>query len=535
MVVFGLALPSGAATIRVGLLAGNDIGRSDEVPLQYAESDARRMRDLLVELGGFDPDRILLVLGKNKDGLDEALQQIRGRIAEVISRGDEAMLLFYFSGHGAQGHLHLGSSRFDLATLREELKATGATVVVGIVDACHSGRVGRSKGGVPDEAFDVTLFDEPSPRGTVLIASSMDDEASQESPELRGSLFTHYLISALRGEADHDADGRVTVREAYRSAYNHTLARSVTTSARRQHPVADIDISGKGELVLTFLRKSSASVRFDAEAAGRYMIVESRNGRVAAEVHKEAGREVTISLPSGSYQIYKQERDEYLVGAANLVWGGVHRVREASMERFPYQVVARKGLYRRVYANRLLVQGEVVDALLPGMQVWMAGGLGYERFLTPRLGLGLSVSYSQQDFTFAPGGDYLPLRISHRELRSRLTASYRILQLIPVLDPSVGLVFEYLHAWQRQAVLDEPDYRTDESFHMLGVGAQVGAEIRLPGRFTLLLWGRAMLAWTFLPYTEAKRGRYLELVTNPSKSKQNIFTLHAGLALAFDF
>jgi len=532
-VVFGLAVPAGAATIRMGLVVGNNIGTSDESPLQYAESDARRMRDLLVELGGFDSDRVILLLGKTKTELESGLQQVRGRIAEASSRGDPALLLFYFSGHGEQGNLHLGNSRLDLEKLRDELKATGAAVVVGIVDACHSGGVGRAKGGSPDAAFDVTIIDEPTPKGTVMIASSLDDELSQESPELRGSLFTHYLISALRGEADYDSDGRVTVREAYRSAYNRTLAKSATTSERRQHPVADIDISGKGELVLSFLKKSSAAINFPEESTGRYMIVDSRSGRVAAEIQKQAGREVAIALPAGTYQIYKQEQDEYKVCEVNLAWGGRHSLSENNMQSFPYQLVAQKGLHRRMLKNRLLVSGEVVDSLLPGMHVWMAGGLGYQRFLTPKLSLGFSLSYSQQDFTFDPGGEYLSLDISHQELRTRLAASYRILQLVSVLDPSVGLVCEYLLGWQDHSSREDPEYESKEIFQMIGFGAQLGVEIKLPGRFTALLWGRAMLAWTVL-LSSAKATR-VTLVSNPSKSRQNILFFCGGLALAFDF
>jgi hypothetical protein len=531
--VLGLAMPSVAATIRIGLVVGNNIGQSSEVALMYAESDAQRMRDLLIELGGFDSERIILLLGKSRAELENRLQQVRGRIAEANSRGDKTLLLFYFSGHGDRGDLHLGNSLIGLENLRDELKNTGAAVVVGIVDACHSGGVGRAKGGAPDEAFDVTIIDEPTPKGTVMIASSMDDELSQESPLLRGSLFTHYLISALRGEADYDKDGRVTVREAYRSAYNRTLAKSATTSQRRQHPTADIDISGKGELVLSFLKKSSAAISFPEKSHGRYMIIDSRSGRVAAEIQKQAGREVSIALPAGSYQIYKQERDEYKICEVNLVWGGRHRIREDTMRSFPYQLVAQKGLHRRMHPNRFFLQGEVVDSLLPGMHVWMSGGLGYQRFFTPKLSLDLLLSYSQQDFTFDPGGDYTPLKTSHHELRWRLSASYRVLQIISFLDPSVGLVFEYLIGWQDYTTDEDPEYRGSGSFQMVGFGGQLGIELKLPGRFTVLLWGRTMLAWTFLNSSGTKLG--ITLVSTPSKSKQSILFFCGGLALALDF
>jgi hypothetical protein len=532
-----LAPPARATTVRIALVVGNDIGHSDEPPLQYAESDARRMRDLLEQLGGFDTDRIVLLLGKDQPALQAALLQIRGRVAEMTARGDEALLLFYYSGHGRQGNLHLGNTSIGAGALRQALESTGAAVVIGLVDACHSGSIGRVKGGVPDEAFDVTLQDDPSPKGTVLIASSLADELSQESPDLQGSLFTHYLISALRGEADYDQDGRVTVREAYRSAYNRTLAKSVTTSSKRQHPIADIDISGKGELVLTYLRKSSASIRFPGPSTGRYMIIESPGGRVAAELHKEAGREVSIALPPGNYQVYKQHADEYLVSEVNLVWGGEHRMDENSMQRFPYQVIARKGMTGSMRSNRLLVQGEVVDGLLPGMSVWVAGGVGYERFLNPDLSLGLSLSYTRQDFTFEPGGDYLPLWINHHELRSRFSVDYRFggLRALPFLVPRLGLSTVYLYARQEQVVVDEPDRRRDENFHMIGLGLQAGFEIKLPAHWSLVLFARATVAWTFLAYSEVERSRYVELLTTPTKSRQNILIFSGGLALAWDF
>jgi len=537
MLTVCLATPAGAATVRIGLLVGNDIGLASEAALEYAEADARRVRDLIEELGGFEAERIELLLGKGSAELINALYKLRGRIAEVEARGDDALLFFYYSGHGDKGHLHLGNSKMGLSSLRKELAATGATVVVGIIDACHSGSIGRAKGGVPAAAFDVTLLDEPTPRGMVLISSSMGDELAQESPELRGSLFTHYLLSALRGAADYDADGRVTIREAYRSAYHRTLSRSVTTSSRRQHPFADIDMSGKGELTMTFLHKSSAAIRLGAKSAGRYMIVESHSGDVVAELHKESGREVRISLPAGSYKIYKQETDEYLVCGVNLLWGGEHEVDEHDMQRRSYRLVAEKGLSGKLLQNRLSLHTEAVDGLLPGMNVWAAGGVGYRRFLLGGLSLGISLAYTHQRYTFEPGGEYLPLDVSHHELRTRLQLAYRFesLRVLPWLSPCLGVLFEYLYGWQEQNVPDEPDYSFDGSFHMLGTGVQLGFEIGLPGRWSLDLWGRGMLAWTVLAYNEVERTRFLELIANPSKSRQNILFWAAGLAVGWNF
>jgi uncharacterized caspase-like protein len=55
--------------------------------------------------------------------------------------------------------------------------------------------------------------------GEVVITSSSADELSQESDEVGGSYFTHYLLSGLRGAADTSGDGEVTLDEAYRYVY----------------------------------------------------------------------------------------------------------------------------------------------------------------------------------------------------------------------------------------------------------------------------------------------------------------------------
>ena len=68
-------------------------------------------------------------------------------------------------------------------------------------------------------------------RGHAILTASAEDEAAQESDRIGGSFFTHYLVSGLRGAADSSADGRVTLTEAYRFAFDETLARTGTTKA----------------------------------------------------------------------------------------------------------------------------------------------------------------------------------------------------------------------------------------------------------------------------------------------------------------
>ncbi|HEX8437981.1 MAG TPA: caspase family protein, partial [Archangium sp.] len=56
-----VACGEGRAEERFAVLIGANAGWSNDRPLRYAETDAERMREVLVELGGFAPDRVVLL------------------------------------------------------------------------------------------------------------------------------------------------------------------------------------------------------------------------------------------------------------------------------------------------------------------------------------------------------------------------------------------------------------------------------------------------------------------------------------------
>src|SRR5207245_7416203 len=99
------------------------------------------------------------------------------------------------------------------------------------------------------------------PRGLVLIASSAADEESQESDEISGSFFTHYLASGLLGDADASGDGKVTLAEAYAYAYGRTVGSTAETRAGAQHPVYLHDLGGAGDVVPTELAPARGARR----------------------------------------------------------------------------------------------------------------------------------------------------------------------------------------------------------------------------------------------------------------------------------
>ena len=183
----------------------------------------------------------------------------------------------YYSGHADEQGLLLGDDRYSYRTLRDRLDEIPADVRIAVLDACASGAFTRIKSGKPRPAF---LVDESADmRGHAFLTSSAATEAAQESDRIRASYFTHYLVSGFRGAADLSGDGKVTLNEAYQFAFTETLGRTVDTKGGAQHPSYDISLSGTGDVVMTDLRQTTATLVLAEELDGRFFV---RNGGAAS-------------------------------------------------------------------------------------------------------------------------------------------------------------------------------------------------------------------------------------------------------------
>ncbi len=142
--------------------------------------------------------------------------------------------------------------------------------------------------------------------GFAVLTSSTASERSQESDELRGSFFTHFVVSGLRGAADTSGDGEVTLNELYRYTYRRTLDRSLQAGAGVQHPTFDLSMQGSGELVLAQLDRAEARLSFMPETAGSYLVWSNDRDRVVAELEKRNGTTLILAVPTGDLEVFKR-------------------------------------------------------------------------------------------------------------------------------------------------------------------------------------------------------------------------------------
>ncbi|MDD5169091.1 MAG: caspase family protein, partial [Syntrophales bacterium] len=206
--------------------------------LRYAAADARLFQEWLVsrEGGGYAPSRVRLLL----DSAATA-KQIRSALFNWLKQAlEEDMVTIYFAGHGSPespdspGNLFLlpfdanyddisttGFPMWDIETaLKRFIKAKKVVV---IADACHSGGIGqpfdvsrRGDRGLSINPISSGLQNLSKVGDGVAVISAADDrQYSQESQSWGGGhgVFTYYLNKGLKGDADYNKDGRVTLGE----------------------------------------------------------------------------------------------------------------------------------------------------------------------------------------------------------------------------------------------------------------------------------------------------------------------------------
>jgi hypothetical protein len=218
-------------------------------PLPVCANDVKMVRDGLLK-ADYDIDRIrILDRSPVRNEIISALQSL----ADATERDD--LLLFYFSGHGDKGSdggnylvAHdsyknvLAKTGVALADVREILQGAKARAKVIMIDACHSGVKFSGKGPrtMPPEFIEQVYG---QAKGWAAIASCEQGQLSYTWEENGCSVFTHYLLEALAGEADFHKKGFVSVQDVH----NYVLAEVKKWAAQNnvvQTPTLHSEVAG---------------------------------------------------------------------------------------------------------------------------------------------------------------------------------------------------------------------------------------------------------------------------------------------------
>jgi WD40 repeat protein len=176
--------------------------------------------------------------------------EIRRKIGKFLAaRAVDDLVLLYLSCHGlrdARDRLYFAatdtekaspsSTAVDSTWLLEQLEECRARAQILVLDCCYSGAIGPVKGS--DDLDLERRLHRPGRGLTVLTASRAQEYSYEGVPVHPGgptrSVFTAALVEGLRtGDADRDADGYVSVDEAYDYAVEQVARQGGTQTPQR--------------------------------------------------------------------------------------------------------------------------------------------------------------------------------------------------------------------------------------------------------------------------------------------------------------
>jgi len=232
--------------------------------LNYSVADVKSFFKIIADTdrSGYSPQEIKVLIDNSEKREEPSRSNIMSATISLANGANiEDSILFYFSGHGLEeggkSYLLPSDSRVNILKdtaipiewIKDTLNKSAARVKIVILDACHSGPlIGKETTGIMTKGFHDSIF--PPPEGFVVLSSCKLNEVSWEWPEKEQGVFSYFLVEGLKGEADKDKDGRITITEV-----NNYTSEKVKhwgfINSKQQSPTFECKISGDILLIQT--------------------------------------------------------------------------------------------------------------------------------------------------------------------------------------------------------------------------------------------------------------------------------------------
>ena len=233
----------------VAVVVGISKYENGNVPVvDYARRDAETVRAYLVKTLGYD-DRRIIMLYDGGAGLDKMQSAFRTRIRSMVVP-DKSDVFVYYSGHGVpdvkskEPYLvpygfdptDIENTGYPVKDLYQHLGKLRARSVTVVLESCFSG---SSERGAIIKDISPVFLNVVNPifevKNSALFTASSSTQVSSWYHNKKHGLFTYYFLQGLRGKADADKDGRVTVRELEEYVVGNVATQAAKMN-RRQTP-----------------------------------------------------------------------------------------------------------------------------------------------------------------------------------------------------------------------------------------------------------------------------------------------------------
>ena len=270
--------------------------------LRYADRDAEELYNLLLTPSGGNFKKEFICKLTNEEATTGNITRALRAFLKKPARED--LVVIYFACHGAPdfdrpGNVYLlthDTAPDDIAgtalpmreidlSLKENLHAEKVIV---LADTCHSAAIGGGIGrrsAVDDSTFVNRYLQEVSRArgGIALLTSAEATEVSFEDARWGGGhgVFTHYLLEGMRGAADRDGNGIVTVGELFE--YVRDNVKSATE--HRQHPLIGANAYDRSMPVSIVPQTALSNTLRDEQQAYQESQVKDETNKLSEEAH----------------------------------------------------------------------------------------------------------------------------------------------------------------------------------------------------------------------------------------------------------
>jgi hypothetical protein len=363
---------------RYALVIGNNQPPDDGgalAPLRYADDDALRYRELFAALGGkvtlltvLDsasqrryPRAAQNTLPPSAENLQRSVAAIRAEIERDLARGARPALIVTFSGHSgtaANGESYLalhGGGALTRERLLDWVVRRFADIPLHlIVDACSAGSVLGLRG-----PFDRELDGSTVPLGqaerawldaraivdfplTGALVASAPEQQAHEWSRIESGVFSHEVISALRGAADVNADLRIEYSEV--QAFVAAANRDLTDPRARPQIIAHAPTGDVHTEIVSLQRLVGARMLHGTGDIGHFYI-ERADGQRVLEAHLTSGERFSVAIDTAQAAYLRTRTHEALIPS------GAQGVTVSQLALTPQQLSGRGALANALQAQ----------------------------------------------------------------------------------------------------------------------------------------------------------------------------------------
>jgi len=226
-------IPEGqkAGKYDIAVIIGNKHYSASGAPdVDYADRDARIMKEYLTRAFGYDQENIIFIEDATLARFNDIFgseRDYKGKLFKYVKPNISTVFIYYV-GHGApdldsneayfvpvDANLqNIRANGYRLQTFYDHLSKIPAKKMTVVLDSCFSG---NSEKGMLFKNMSPAMVkvkkEFQGPANATLITSAATDQVSTWYPDKKHSLFTYYFLKGIQGEADVNKDKIITIGE----------------------------------------------------------------------------------------------------------------------------------------------------------------------------------------------------------------------------------------------------------------------------------------------------------------------------------